>query len=383
MQVVDNIKSMYFIKKIRKVKGKRYALRNMLSAKTVGQLEKHPEQIETKIAEHLNNFPILKKALYKEINKAFIQSEIINENSIDKEKLKLDIIYCYIAYGYSVNEYLCYGFVDKTQKERREFISDRESVCLGLKLNDVDAMMIFSDKMKTYEKFKNYYRREAISICSVNDYSIFDEFCNRHHRFVKKNVKESCVRSVEMIDIEELKKTTRSLFDNFLAEGKTILEEIVSQNTRIGAFNSSSVNTIRCITLNINGKIKIPYCFLKVGRKGSFIDNGASGGILVGINCDSGKLETLGVDEYGHRYLQHPDSGIVFQGFQIPDWNEMLKMCREMSKQIPKVRLIGWDLAYTDYGWVLIEGNSLTELIGPQGTWQRGIRNEIEILIKS
>ena len=100
MQVVDNIKSMYFIKKIRKVKGKRYALRNMLSAKTVGQLEKHPEQIETKIAEHLNNFPILKKALYKEINKAFIQSEIINENSIDKEKLKLDIIYCYIAYGY-------------------------------------------------------------------------------------------------------------------------------------------------------------------------------------------------------------------------------------------------------------------------------------------
>ena len=73
MQVVDNIKSMYFIKKIRKVKGKRYALRNMLSAKTVGQLEKHPEQIETKIAEHLNNFPILKLYIKRSIRHLFNQ----------------------------------------------------------------------------------------------------------------------------------------------------------------------------------------------------------------------------------------------------------------------------------------------------------------------
>ena len=53
-------------------------------------------------------------------------------------------------------------------------------------------------------------------------------------------------------------------------------------------------------------------------------------------------------------------------------------MCKTMSEEMPTVRMIGWDMAYTDRGWIVIEGNALTEVIGPQSTWLQGIRADVE-----
>ena len=52
-----------------------------------------------------------------------------------------------------------------------------------------------------------------------------------------------------------------------------------------------------------------------------------------------------------------------------------------MSITMPTVEYIGWDLAHTDNGWVVIEGNGGGQFIGPQIVWKRGFKNEIEKLI--
>ena len=61
----------------------------------------------------------------------------------------------------------------------------------------------------------------------------------------------------------------------------------------------------------------------------------------------------------------------------MPKWQKMLDMCTEMAETLPDVRMIGWDLAYTEKGWIVIEGNAMSEVIGPQATMQKGIRTEI------
>ena len=50
---------------------------------------------------------------------------------------------------------------------------------------------------------------------------------------------------------------------------------------------------------------------------------------------------------------------------------------------MPSVRYIGWDLAYTkDNKWVVIEGNGMSQFIGPQTIWQRGIKKEVAAFMK-
>ena len=39
-------------------------------------------------------------------------------------------------------------------------------------------------------------------------------------------------------------------------------------------------------------------------------------------------------------------------------------------------------MAYSEDGWVVVEGNSLSEAIGMQSTFARGIRSEIESYLK-
>ena len=157
-----------------------------------------------------------------------------------------------------------------------------------------------------------------------------------------------------------------------------MLEEVVHQSSKLAALNHSSVNTVRCCTLMLKKGIIIPWTFMKVGRNGCFVDNGGAGGILVGIDCETGVFNTDGVDEYGHRFEKHPDTGITFKNYSLPEWSSMIALCKEMAAMVPKVPWIGWDMAHTDHGWVIIEGNPLSEVIGPQSTMQKGIKDELE-----
>ena len=246
-------------------------------------------------------------------------------------------------------------------------------------MNDTVEARLFNDKMKTYERFKPYYHREIVSIESRRDFRSFRDFVRAHPVFVKKEVYESCGNSVERIDMASCGKTEEELFAQLLRRGKTVLEELVVQGAVTAAFNASSVNTVRLITFRTKHGIEIPYTFMKIGRAGSFIDNGGAGGILAGVDEKTGVVNTRGIDELHRKYDVHPDSGTPFVGHRLPQWERLLSMCREMTEKAPTIGYIGWDYAYTDKDeWVVIEGNGMSQFIGPQTIWQRGIKAEVE-----
>lgn len=304
-------------------------------------------------------------------------------NAGQKEMLQTDMIFCRFAYGFIPSEYLTYCMEGRTMEERQTFISEKDHICFSFMMNDIFEWQLFNDKMKTYQRFQPYYHREVISVNAKADFHRFQEFANKHPVFVKKNVFESCGHSIEKIDLQQDSRTLQELFDSFIASGKTILEECVMQAPETEVFNASSVNTIRCITFYTKHGVIAPYCFMKVGRKGSFVDNGGSGGILVGIDEKTGVLNSDGIDEMRNVYKVHPDSGVAFKGYQLPEFNKMIQICIEMSAQIPKVKYIGWDMAYTkDKQWVVIEGNGLSQFFGPQSTMQRGIKKEVETIMQ-
>jgi len=61
--------------------------------------------------------------------------------------------------------------------------------------------------------------------------------------------------------------------------------------------------------------------------------------------------------------------------------DEAVKMIKELALIVPEVRYVGWDIALTDKGWVLIEGNDKGMFVGIQKTTQKGFRPVINRIL--
>jgi hypothetical protein len=60
---------------------------------------------------------------------------------------------------------------------------------------------------------------------------------------------------------------------------------------------------------------------------------------------------------YGGRTSVHPDSGVVFDGWRIPFFREAMSMVVRMHEYLPGIHSVGWDVAITGDGPVIVEGN--------------------------
>lgn len=318
-------------------------------------------------------------------NKAKIE-KLLNEAPLfrdrdDKDVVRYKLLFDQFGRGFSPEEVILYNIYDAPVEIKKTFSSARETAALTIRLNDLKDAEILNNKGLTYGSFKKYFKREAIYISKEKDRDTFLDYTKKHPIFVKKAVYEAMGRSVELIDLNTDAKDINCVFNELIKEGPHLIEERVSQSQDISELNSSSVNTIRAITFNTKHGIEDPFYFMKIGRGGSFVDNGGAGGLFVGIDRSTGTLITDGFDEMGHVYETHPDTGTRFKGFQLPEWESMKSICKEMSSCIPSVKFIGWDMAHTDKGWVLIEGNGSTQLIGPQSVFKRGVKKDVERIL--
>ena len=353
--------------------------RYMLSADDVKLGEERPEKRAELVEKQRSLWP----ERWNEQNDriTWLDASPLYKGEDNIETLRVDMLFYYFAYGFSPSEFLAYGLKNKTSEERKKYISDRESVRYAYRLNDIDAVRLFMDKNETYNRLKAYYHRDAISVVSPNDYEKFKHFVTGTPVFVKKSALESCGKGIDLVDTTKIstEDQIKKLFDSYVEEGNVILEEKIVQSSHMARINTSTVNTVRCFTLLVGNEVIVPWCWGKLGRKGSFVDNAKTGGLMSGIDVATGRFIPNGCcDEFGQRYDIHPDNGLVLSEFVYPEWGKMLELCKEAAKQVPKAKWIGWDTAHTENGWVIVEGNSVTEVIGPQSTWQKGIKETFD-----
>jgi len=62
-------------------------------------------------------------------------------------------------------------------------------------------------------------------------------------------------------------------------------------------------------------------------------------------------------DEEGNPFGEHPVTGVAITGFQVPLYNEVLELVDRLARRVPAFPYIGWDIAITPSGPVVIEGN--------------------------
>lgn len=158
--------------------------------------------------------------------------------------------------------------------------------------------------------------------------------------------------------------------------GEYLLQERIVQHPTMSSLHLQSVNTIRMITFNNAGAVSVFCATLRIGAGGRSVDNWASGGIVVGIDLETGTLRQEGFFKpgYGGRISKHPDSNILFEGFAIPFFKESIAMACQLHNYLYGIHSVGWDIAITPEGPVFIEGND---------DWEGGIPMSLEKDFKS
>ncbi len=134
-----------------------------------------------------------------------------------------------------------------------------------------------------------------------------------------------------------------------------VIQRIVKQSDFTSQFNPTSLNTFRILTLFLNGKCSLCYAILKLGAPGRFVDNGANGGLWVGVKKD-GNLNDWGINFQGIVHYEH--NGISLKNKKVPNFENIVSFAQKAHAHIPMCGLVGWDIALdSNEKPLLIEAN--------------------------
>lgn len=312
------------------------------------------------------------------------------KDSKDKKLIKhltIDMLKCYYLYGINPEEYLIHNFKEKDNEERKAYLSKKskdEAIMEQTGNNAMKAFIELKDKYKFYQIARSYFHREACGIYSKDDESSFADFCTRHKKFFAKPIQGRYGWGSRIIDLYEKGFQVTQVFNDLLENGSWIVEELIKQDERMGEWNVSSVNTIRIPSFRTADGIKILYPFIRMGRKGSIVDNAGSGGIMTVVDAETGIIYTDAKDELGHVFATNPDNGKVFKGWQVPEWEALISLSKKVHESLPEYhKYVGFDFALTKkHGWVLVEGN-WGDFICQQACLEKGLKEEFLSLIQS
>lgn len=199
---------------------------------------------------------------------------------------------------------------------------------------------VFFDKDKNIISLK-----DAFSIISTHD-----TVCIKPTAFsaAGNGVKKLDCKGLTISKFEEISK----------AYGENlIIQEIVKQSPKTAALSSSSLNTFRVSSLFINGKCSVCTIMGRIGRGDSFVDNGAKGNYMVGVDPE-GQFRDKAYD-WSYQTYKSTDNGIKFSEVKIEEIKDLIKKVEHYHPQyLPNCGFCGWDFALDENNeWNLIEVN--------------------------
>ncbi len=158
--------------------------------------------------------------------------------------------------------------------------------------------------------------------------------------------------------ISIIEKDRIEAFDSFNFSDVSVVQEYIDQHSRLSII-SNSVNTVRIVTmLTKDDDVIFLGAKMRFGVGDAFLDNTSQGGIGVGINMEDGILEKTARDNKSRTYDEHPSSKIVFKGYKVPYWSEVLELAENVQRCFSYNKLLGQDIAISAEGPLVIELNA-------------------------
>lgn len=279
--------------------------------------------------------------------------EVHEKSGKTKVGIFFDMIYCGVVYQAGYMDYALFEMYNLNRKQRKTVVTRGKNNAFIKRFNDPAYMSKIENKLSFNTLFGKYLKRDWLDLSSA-DFEKFEQFIRLHPVFMAKPVDGMCGKGIEKITAAE--HDTAELFAYLKERRLTLLEEVAIQHPDLMALHPNCVNTCRVITLLKGDTVHVIAAYLRIGN-GKIVDNFNSGGMVVPINKENGRIEYPALDKANNLYEKHPLTGVSIKGFVIPMWDQVIALVKEAGHVVPQVGLVGWDVCVTESGPCLIEGN--------------------------
>jgi hypothetical protein len=184
----------------------------------------------------------------------------------------------------------------------------------------------------------------------------------------KFTIGEQSYCTTELVDwlAEERRSMRFDLISRQANRQKFLIQKLLLPHPSIIEMTGSqTLQTIRATTYTTDdNEVHLLFIFMKIacgGRKTDHFEYGQNGNILAEIDTDTGTIGApYRLDKDTDTLIptdRHPDSGNPIRGFSIPYYAESLQLIEKAALVFLPQKVVGWDIAITADGPILLEGN--------------------------
>ncbi len=268
-----------------------------------------------------------------------------------------DMLWCAKRYGAGYYDYQIFAFYNLNKEQRKTFVTRLISKKFNTYMNDPEYDHLFNNKDEFNVLFKDYIGRGFLELEKATKDEVKDFVSTREYIFCKMKDLE-CGHGCERLKISDF-ADFEALYDYLTDKKFCTIEDNIVQHPALSKLYSNAVNSLRIITIIDDNNV--PHCVYlvqKMGCGGSIIDNNC---LFSPVDPETGVIKYpahSGDTTKGIVYNEHPDTKVHIQGYQLPFIKEAVDMCLKAAMVVPQVRYVGWDVALTENGPVIIEGNN-------------------------
>lgn len=299
------------------------------------------------------------KYLFKRILKLDYSNMIKIAKAVSKKTNKnllfilFDMTKCGLKYQAGYYDYQEFEFYNLNKEQRETYLTRGKNNEIIKKFNDKSKFYIFDNKEEMYKIYNKFLKRQWM-VLNENNYNDFLDFFKQNKIIIVKPIDGEGGKGIEKyeyINDEE----SKIVYSSLLFKKQLLVEQCIKQHPDMNKLYNKSVNTLRMFTFYKDGQAYFLQAILKVGN-GGVVDNFSSGGMYTYVD-DEGTVYAEAIDQMDNKYYKHPISNETIVGFKVPMFKEAVSMVKEAAKVVPEMGYIGWDVAISEDGPVLVEGN--------------------------
>ncbi len=265
-----------------------------------------------------------------------------------------DVVFCGLRYQAGYHDYQEFEFYKLNGRQRATYLTRGKNNMIIKKYNDKAYFQVFDDKGNFYQRFNQYLGRPWLDLrkSSLDDFKVF---MAADPDIVVKPADGEGGHGVERIIIDAATDQP-ALYEKLLASGQNIVEKTIVQHPQMGRLYPDSVNSLRMFTFTDGQSAWLLQTIMKIGN-GGVVDNFSSGGMYTFVD-EAGQVVAPAVDRDDNIFHTHPVTGTQIEGFMVPFMAQASQLVCQAALTVPQIGYVGWDVAITADGPVIIEGNA-------------------------
>lgn len=306
----------------------------------------------------LNNFARICNGLKGDFR--FKQDECVDHISMEtgwaKGEVALNVLETYADSGCSIEDYARCRMWDKRSGIQRTYLNREvwekfriDSNCFDSGLSTFSRRDIFKDV------FSSLISRRCFLFDDMGKGEFF-EMIKGLNQIAVKNLSKYDDSDTLFFSCNESYLQNGELYKRLIGlKRPLIIEEKVQQCQTLNDLSPESLNILRVITLRRNRGTRVLSCTLCCGvidSRGDFHPDA----LLVEVDPETGACLGDAVDHFGNLVAVHPNTGIAFNGFGVPNIEDVLVLAEQASEAVPEYELVSWEIAVSQSGADLMSG---------------------------